>query len=156
MMTGQQEFRNKCRELFRFLEKEYACSVVAVENDCGVFITYLNKTTGVRISLEPREGGIFVLLAQLINGKLPPYPIFIKPETKLQSFYLDDIISLKSSLQSHEQTAQNKNSNNELTNKLYYYSTMLKKYASDILLGDFTIFPQLERIVKKRASIDFE
>jgi len=156
MMIQHQEFKKKCREFFRFLEQEYSCKVATKGDSYGVFITYLNKTTGVRVSLEPREGGVFVLLSELISGKIPPYPIFIESQTRLHSFYLDDIVSLKSPAEVCEQKIQNTNGNSESVNKLYCYSTMLKKYASDILLGDFSIFTQLESVVKKRAGISFE
>lgn len=156
MKTQQQEFKKKCRELFRFLEQEYCCNVTTRQDSYGIFITYLNKTTGVRVSFEPREGGVFVLLSQLISGKVPPYPIFVKSQTRLYSYYLDDIVCLRAPAEIFEQRTHSANRNTESVDKLCYYSTMLRKYASDILMGDFSIFPQLELVVKNRAGISFE
>jgi hypothetical protein len=153
MMTRQKEFKKFCRELFQFLEKEYYCSVTIQEDYLGVFITYQNKSTAVRVSYENREGGVFVLFSKLIGGKVSQYPVFLKPETRIYSFYLDDIVSSQSSAEANKQKAHNENESTELFNKLYYYSIMTKKYANNILLGDFKIFLKLEVIVKKRAGI---
>jgi len=78
---------------------------------------------------------------------------FLKPETRIYSFYLDDIVSYQSPIWDKKQEIDKKYRNNELFNTLYYCSTMTKKYASNILLGNFDIFPKLEAIVKKRAGI---
>jgi len=62
-------------------------------------------------------------------------------------------VSSQSSAEANKQKAHNENESTELFNKLYYYSIMTKKYANNILLGDFNIFLKLEVIVKKRAGI---
>lgn len=152
-MKLQKEFKKVCTELFQFLEKEYYCNVTIQEDYLGVFVTYQNKTTAVRVSYENREDGVFVLFSKLIDGKIPQYPVFLKTETRIHSFYLDDIVSYQSPVEGNNQKLHKENKKNELFNKLYYYSILTKKYANNILLGDFNIFPKLEVIVKKRAGI---
>lgn len=152
MIMKNKEFRNKCHELFQYLEDEYLCTVSVNETEFGMFITYINDTTSVRISFEPREGGLFILLSRLIEGKIPPYPIIIGPQTQIHSFYLDDILSLKAREIPEKNQDQLAQKPDALSEQLSFCSTMLKRYAKDILQGDFSIYPELECIVKKRAG----
>lgn len=152
-MTQQKKFKKLCKELFKFLVKEYFCNLTIHEDYLGIFITYQNKTTAVRVSYENREGSVFVLFSKLIDGKVPQYPIFIKPETRIHSFYLDDIVSNQPPVKSNKQKPHNDHESDELFHKLHCYSEMTKKYTKNILLGDFNIFPELELVVKKRAGI---
>lgn len=81
-MVTFEQFNRYCNITFNYLEKEYYFREAKTEqNAFGYFITYQNATTAVRISYEPREAGVFILLSRLIDKKIPKYPIFIKPET---------------------------------------------------------------------------
>lgn len=150
---NMENFNKKCRESFRFLEDVYMCVVTEEENAYGVFITYLNKTTSVRISYEQREGGLFLFVSKLINGDIPEYPIVITQDSEINGFYLDDILSIRAPEEIkkfHEMLS--KGSQSELAAELFFYASMLKKHAKDILLGNFYIFSELELIVKRRIA----
>lgn len=72
---------------FSFLE-EYAFKMVDVtEKPYDVSITYQNPTTALQVGYEPRDRGVFVLLIRLVDGEIPPYPIHIHPEDRLNIFY---------------------------------------------------------------------
>jgi len=65
-------FERTCLQKFGFLEKEFDFALRSSERTSyGSHVTYSNQTTGVRVSLEPREGGIFVELSRLADGELP-------------------------------------------------------------------------------------
>lgn len=147
------DFLGNCRKLFAFLEETYKCGVSAEKDRYGTYVTYVNTTTAVRVSYEPREDGLYVLLSRLVDGKIPPYPIFIKPETEISSFYLHEILRLKAPGMFEEYKLQVEKGEKALTDRLSFYANALEKYAVDMLLGDFTIFPTLELIVKKRAGV---
>jgi hypothetical protein len=101
-----------------------------------------------------RDGGIFIMLCRMVNGKLPPYPIFVRRETVLNWFDLEDIVALKEpSIELEQDFADSDNPTaKELAENLKVYAGALKKYAKDILSGDFSSFAKLEKIVKKRAD----
>jgi len=146
-------FEKLCKKIFKFLEDEFNFKLVNSEQEsCGIYITYQNPTTAIRISLEPRGGGVFILMHRLINGKIPKYPIFIEAETLLNSYYLDDLISLKAPSFKIEQQVEKISNHNEIERILVQYANALKHYAKDILKGDFQVFDLLGRIVKKRAE----
>lgn len=145
------EFEKCCRRLFQFLVVEFGCDLIANERDnFGVYITYKNATTAIRISFEPREGGIFVLLSRLVGGNVPTYPIFIGPETVINSFYLDDIISLRDPSKGMQQTLPKEITKTYLEKCLATYADALRQYGADILRGDFGLFRELEKVVKRR------
>ena len=135
----------------RFLEDNFGFKVIKIERESyGVFIILQNQTTSVRISFEPREGGIFILLSRLVNGKTPMYPIFVEPDTELHSFYLDDLIHLKDPKFEFSFRIQRTLSPVQLELALGEIADALQKYASSVLMGDFEVFTNLEHVVKMR------
>lgn len=149
---NSREFERICRNQLRFLENEYGFELVKTEREpYGVYMTYQNRTTALRISLEPAEGGIFVLLSKLVSGKIPRYPIFVKPRTQLHSFYLNDIVQLKASKGASGCAWRKASTAAEISTSLGEIAILLRTFASDILSGDFSVFVPLDRVVKARA-----
>ena len=147
-------FERLSKNAFRFLEERFGCRVVAVERRAyGTYIVYLNSTMGVRLSLQPREGGIFVDLVRLINGKIPEYPIFVKSQDPLHWFDLEDLVGLRAPhLKIKQPPVGTLCRPKVLKEVLVKYANLLQRYASDVLKGDFKIFPRLEKIVRARAK----
>jgi len=139
---------------FQFLVDEFSFVVIKTESDpYGTQILYQNSTTAVRIRFEHRENKLFVLLMRLINGKLPEYPIFIKSDTIINSFYLDDIIDFYLQVsQNQEKINCNCPNNCELESIVLWSAASLKQFGRDILLGDFSTSPELQNIVLQRAT----
>ena len=155
------QFEKHCRRIFKpVLEDKFGFKIVAVEKtDFGDYLTYQNATTGIKISYEPREGGIFVLLSRLIDGKMPEYPIHIEAATILNSFDLEDIISLKTAKKGIGRKLKNYfrkynfSRKASLVNNLARYAEELEEYTAYILNGDFGDFPELDKIVKGRGKL---
>lgn len=144
------EFMNKVKDAFRYLENDYKFRIFNNRKTrWSEMVLYKNSTTAVEITHEIREGRLLILLIRLINNEVPEYPIFIKQDTELNQFYLDDIIALAS-----DGTLENQ-SKMDLEESIKYYSTALIKYGRNILKGDFKMFIELDKIVKKRAA-DYE
>ena len=152
-MEMYEEFESVCLGIFAFLKEKYDCESVTVERDkFGIYISYRNATTAVRISFEPRERGIFVLLSRLVDGKIPPYPIFVSSNTVIDSFYLDDVIMLRNPTTKIQQKSPERHTKPWFVKQLSIYANSLTEVADDILKGNFEIFEDLERIVKERAG----
>lgn len=151
---SEDHFFNICLMEFQYLVDEFNFEVVSQKSSsysCSIF--YKNHSTAVEISYEPREKHIFVLLMRLVDGEIPEYPIFICQEAELNSFYLDDLLSIRNSPYVFDQklieTPFKKSGMGLL---LKQYAQALKIFGSDILGGDFEIFSELEKVVKKRAK----
>ena len=147
-------FERICREKFRFLEDQFGCKVSCESDRYGTYVTYQNLTTAIRIALEPREGGVFSCrLIRLIDGTIPPVPIFIKPDTPLHGFYVEYLLDLRaSSCKRYRPTIEELYKPTTYKKILTQYAYAVKRYAIDILCGDFRIFDELEKVVKKRAE----
>jgi hypothetical protein len=146
-------FELLCRSIFKFLEKDFTFKLELVERDrYGTRLIYKNLTTAVKIDFTPYEGYIFIKLIRLVNNNIPPYKE-INPRDVIHDFHLTDIVSFRNpSLKLTWPTVDKWENRDILKKELRYRAKLIKKYASDILRGDFTIFPELEKIVKKRAK----
>ena len=143
---GEVKILDMCKEKFSFLVSKYGFKIVKkIDN---IEMIYQNETTGVQILFDYRENQIFVMIFQLINGKLIKAPIFISSDTVIHGYDLKDILSLK--IPGYTGIEMRSDSEGYLGVVLDHYAKMLQMYASEILLGDFTLFPRLERIVKSR------
>jgi hypothetical protein len=139
------------RKAFSFLIDDFGFREKSLELDnLGIRLLFCNSTTGVRISYEPCEGDIFVMLIRLVDGKQPDYPIFIDEDTVLHYFDLQDLLSVRIPCFKENNFKIGK-MNSELENYIKQIAKNLRTQAEDILKGDFTIFSKLERIVKERA-----
>lgn len=150
------KFEVLCKKIFKFLEKKFGCKLNSVErNSYGTYLSYKNATTGVEISFTPGDGDILIYLIKLVDGIIPSYPVTITLKDSIYYFELNDIIFIKeSALQiQYPSTDELMNNYGVLKGFLTQQAEYLKKYALDILKGDFSLFPELEKIVKKRAGV---
>ncbi len=133
------------KESFRYLIEQEKCQICTEESDeFGVFVTYINREAGLRISYEPREGGTFVMIFPLREGEIPKYTgnwhdfqdfltiVRGKPfnEPRIQDFYNPDPAVLVQTFEG--------------------YASLVRDHLGDYLAGDFSITPELEEIVKRR------
>ena len=144
-------FEKECRKCFKFLEEEFAFKPPKRQRThMSPSLTYQNDTTAVEVSLEPLDGGVFVLLSRLINGKIPEYPIFVTREMTLHSYYLDDLVNLKMPDTPVRETSEDPLDEREVKKLLAQGAAQLRELGGDILRGDFSVFDKLDKIVKAR------
>lgn len=147
------------QEQFKFLESEYGLRLSKCEKeDWGYELTYLNDKTGVKITYEYREAFVFIMLYRLIEGQLKENPRSIGDDTILLGYGLDDLISLRNPQAlikpAYEYGEESEYYDKEKGLSLYVtaFADNLKTFAKDILSGDFKVFPDLDKIVKKRIK----
>jgi hypothetical protein len=154
-MTTNSDFERLCRKRLNVLGPDYGFTIAKVEKDCyGVFITYQNSTSFVRISYQPRETGVSVFIGRTVGGIVPPYPTNVEPDTVLHWFDFEDLLALKApSATILSTTAREQLSCAQLDQALKRIAIALDTYARDIFRGDFSIFEELDRVVKARAKM---
>lgn len=143
-------FFNICQEEFGFLVDKYGFEVVAKRKETGNILNLIfqNRTTAVIVKWERNENWICVELYRLVNGELVLDSGKVNFSSVLNGYYLDDLLSIRhpgfltSSL----------NNENEVLNAIAIYSKGLRDHGADILTGDFSIFHDLEKMVKGRLS----
>lgn len=152
-----QPLKKLLSEEFAFLITDYACRVTETNShSLGYSVTYCNATTATKIQFEPREGYLYILLYRLVNGELEENPIVIEVDTPLNGFCLDDIVRLRSpkdamlSINSYGPNSPFSSKTHGFDRYVRRFAGNLKKYASEVLRGDFSIFPQVEKVVRRR------
>ena len=147
-------FFRAAKKSFRFLVDEFQCRVTSEASDAwGDELTYQNSTTAVNIRYEPREKYVFILLCRLVGGKVPEHPGVVHPDTDLNRYGLDDLLKLRApALKILKKEFGVPFTERNLRTMVETYARGVRNYAADILHGDFSIFPELEKIVKRRAE----
>lgn len=148
------KFEQLTRKHFKFLEQEFGFEATYYKSTpFSEEVAFKNETTGVQLIFEPRDKCFLVLLSRLETGQFPNYPIFIGNERKINFFYLNDLLSLRSpELELHPKLIGNNRSDGELSKVITEHAMALRQYGQDILAGDFSVFDELERIVRARAQ----
>ncbi len=141
-----------CKENFNFLIAEYGFSIMPVPKSKKLHkVVFQNKTTAVIVNWERNENWIYVELYRLVNGKLVIDPIIISDQTELNGYHLDNLLSIRSPEFSPQRFPVD-----DQDFILKIYSNMLRQYAADVLNGDFRIFDELEKIVKRRIDLNIQ
>jgi hypothetical protein len=139
-------FEKLCLKRLKILETTFGFRVKKIERESyGVFVTYQNSTTFVRLSFAPREGGIFVSLGHLVAGHIPPYD-----DMTSNWFDFHDLLGLRAprvSFRSGERPTDKK-----IDMTLKDIAGGLKTYAPDVLAGDFAVFRDLDKLVRQRRK----
>lgn len=141
-------FRTACRQLFDFLERDYGFALVGARDlgALGISATYKNATTGVKVSLEPREKAVFVYIIKLSNGEIPQY--LNSPSNWLLLECLLSIRSPSSKLPPSGEWL----TPSDVGSRLSAYAAALESNATDMLRGDFSALPEVQRICRERAA----
>ena len=147
------------KEQFKFLEFNYDFHLSeCIQETWGYRIIYLSDKVGIKITYEYREAYIFIMIYKLIAGELIENPRSIKEDTPLYGYELDDILSLRKPpalikpAYKYGKDSRYYDEKNGLTEYVTAFADNLKKYAADILSGNFEVFKELDKIVKERAS----
>jgi hypothetical protein len=140
MARTDSPFVKLCREKFQFLVDEFGFRRMAATRSGTGIVIYANSTTGVEISYDRRDGYIQVMLMRLVAGKPPAYGDFRNGQplwtaVRLRAPALIGAVERIAVLTEAEIEAM-----------LTANAVAVRDYAADILRGDFTVFPELERV----------
>jgi len=141
------DLKNTIETEFAFLTKNFGFGEYEISHQDEDEITILVRgdATGVRIVLDLREQYPFVFISKLSTDKKVPKRLGeITPDTEINEFDLDDLVWYCS----REEPASNKQN---LLKGIKVQAKNLKEYGTEVLSGDFSIFKELNKIVKKRA-----
>lgn len=151
--------KNKLVEKFKiglyFLVDEFKFDFgIEEDTEWGCRLVGKNKTTGIHVIYELREAFVNVVLFQLENNQIKDnINKAIRSNEKMLGFSLEHIISFKNPNESINLVYPSKidlSLNTDLDTFLFDLKLKIIKYSSEILLGDFSLFDQLEVEVRKK------
>jgi hypothetical protein len=126
---------------------------IAKEGDSPDFAEaiYTNETTGLSVAVDWTEFRPFVKLYELTAGALPPDLDPGSTSQRLRAFDADDLLALRAAAKSPAGKMLGERDNYAAGRLVGQYAAVLEQVAGDVLNGDFTIFEELDRVVKARA-----
>ena len=142
--------REAIRQGFLFLVNEYDFRLVETTEDTFFYkLVFKNKTTGVVVLYENRDQVIEVLLYRLRNGEIiKNITRALRSNEKMNAFNLNFIVQFKNPsdipLPIHEYPDNSDMFKDGYSKYVNLYVRNLKKYADEILRGDFSSFIELE------------
>jgi hypothetical protein len=146
-------------EKLRPLLDEHGLRRASVEDGGGYnyyTIIFQNEQAAVRVYFEWRERYLSVEVCRLVNGKVQRNPESLDGEWTC--FHVGDLLNVRapeydqSALLLPEEWVSEEVTMDEIGQSLDGYADALHRYGGDIFRGDFTVFPQLDKIAKQRAK----
>jgi hypothetical protein len=118
-------------------------------------LVYANRTTGVVVEWEPRDLYVFVMLCRLVGGQYRRNIRNIGPDTELNCFELNDLVQVREPsdvIRGPGWGLDWPSPPGGLKGIIAGQARNLRRYSRPIIDGDFSVFPELDRIVKARAK----
>ena len=146
---------------FAFLESELGLRLErALRRRRPAYLTrielvYSNRTTGAVVSWEPRDLYVFVMLCRLVDGQYRGDVRNVRPDTELNCFDMNDLAQVRAPIDvvsGHGWGLDWPTPPGGLKGIIAGQARNLRRYGRPIIDGDFSVFPELDRIVKARAK----
>jgi hypothetical protein len=137
-----------CEHAFDFLVEEFGYRPCETRFEYGGFsLRYLGSALGIEVDWYPRDP-LTVWLVRLVDNDFPARTLSVRPDSVLNYFDLEDleVISNHSRQVGELQLYSLPNAENARL-----LANSLGTYAVDLLRGDLTRLPQLERRILERA-----
>jgi len=151
MSSPGEMFLKLSKQKFQFLLAEYGFLLKSSKKESGNIykVAYQNNTTSVYLIWDLRDNWIYMEISRLVNGKPVPNPITINQDTTLNGFNFDLLLLIRQPQRIPDSTPKNID---DVDGILDAYSKLLKAYGSDVLMGDFSVMTDIEKLVKEKAA----
>lgn len=145
---GLREARAACERALDFLVTDFGYRRVRRRFQWhGFQLRYRGPVTGVQVAWYPRDE-LTVWLVRLVDGDFPPYPGTIHPGTALHWFDLGDIEAISGHHRQVSRWELYAMPSDETAGAL---AGSLRRCGADLLRGDLTRLPLLERRIRDRS-----
>jgi hypothetical protein len=145
-------FAAAAREYFGFLEDAFGARLFQEKRTADTSeLRWANDTTGVRVSFEPQQGGVWVELYRLDAGRFPAHPISMGHETRLDIFNLGTLLIARDP-ETWILVRQLQDDGAPIRRIVHAHASALLMHGADVLRGDFKVFPELEAIVRRAVD----
>jgi len=113
-------------------------------------VKYKNSTTGLEVSFEEREyNRLFIMIYRLTEAEFPKHSTVSDFDANPNRFDLDDLMALRGcDFEYSAELRQRK----ALPKVLTVFGAFLCHQAKDVLTGNFSILPEIQKIIEARAK----
>ena len=140
IQPSREQFISKVEQEFSYLVNEFAfCREATAIGSHNLQVAYSSPRTRVVV-----EGTNWGLNTRVALGRS-------SPNTRFDNFDLDDLIELRGGTDESRPAEGTIEKGSTQLEQIPYYARVLKTIGTDILRGDFTVFPELQAKVDERA-----
>ena len=155
-------FLRICEEALHPLLDDYGLARTRVDDPGGYMyytVIYQNETTALRVYFEWRDIYLSVQICRLVDGQVQKQSHAFNQEWT--AFEVEDLLTVRApdfdqspllATRSWEDSKGEDAILDDVRQKLEIYAAALREYGGDILRGDFSIFPQLDKLVKQKVK----
>jgi hypothetical protein len=157
-MMSKDSLEKLFEESFSFLIDDFNFKIIkSRDEDWGYSYEATNNTTGIEIVYEFTQAYVNIMIFKLINGEIIKNTVqAIRHDEIINGFSMDLIVQIRNPKDLIKPAYQYGKDSDfykpkvGLKNYVSLFVGNLKKYAFDVLNGDFSIFTQLDEIMKKK------
>ncbi len=157
----ENNFLSSIKEPFEFLVLEYNYELIEFDHsEWHVHLFYKNELVGVEIDFQRKEYSLAVFLNELRSGEIldKPHPHKIKDGAEISYSTLDLILDIRNQEAKikpgylYFEEHQIPETGDFFMHYAEAHAKNLRIYANDVLKGNFSIFAETEREIKRRAQ----
>lgn len=139
---------------FGYLEKRYDMSIKAREDSqwWATSVTYGRDHVAIIVRYSVEFNRAEVELIRLVDGKVPPVPIFIHTDTRIDRSLLDNLLEIRSTPDLETLGNLDGLDSPALERSLAFQAKALEEHAADFLRGDTAVFQDLDHLIKARVA----
>lgn len=158
MKYSNSELQNIIKNKFEFLITEFELKIIYDQiQEWGYKLVYKGLKVGVTILFEFREAYINIIIHQLKEGEIENDVYPYKDSILLRNIGLDYIVKYKEPLRLtkplYDKTSEYYGKDEAVEILIDILSENLRKFASNTLRGDFTLFKEIDSFVKEHYKV---
>jgi hypothetical protein len=149
--SSTERWRESVERNFRFLaDRGFALSEVDDSSPWETWVEYRSDRAAVRISRSNEFARAEVNLIRLVDGAVPPYPVWITA-ARIDWALLDNLLEARSPTLLGQARALSGLDDDSLERQLAFWATALQEAASDFLDGDLSPIDEAGAVVRERV-----
>lgn len=139
---------------FSFLEERFHWSVVAREDASNweTTVTYARDPCAVIVRYSVEFQRAEVELVRLVDGNVPPVPVFVHPSTRIDRSLIDNLLALRAPSKLAELRRFAGLDEPSMHQALALQADALERYAIEFLWLDLGVFDEFDLLIKARVS----
>jgi len=117
----------------------------------STWVQYASDTSAIRVELSREFVRSEVHLIRLVNGEVPPYPIWITDD-RIDWALLDTVVEVRQPGLMTDVRKQTGLTSDELDSQLWFWARTLRDVAGDFVAGEFAALDEAATLIRSRVA----